>query len=136
VKEGADGLIVDAAGNLYAAVRDEARPGIRVYSPNGQIDYIPTPEKTLHLERPQYFVYHCWKKFIPFNSNLHLRLGGTMKFSNQVVVVVGGSSGIGFTTAKAAHAGASVIVGRSQDRLNQASAEIGSGVWCSGGCPK
>jgi len=44
VKE-ADGLIVDAAGNLYAAVRDEARPGIRVYSPNGQeIDYIPTPE--------------------------------------------------------------------------------------------
>jgi len=27
--EGADGLIVDAAGNLYAAVRDEARPGIR-----------------------------------------------------------------------------------------------------------
>jgi len=45
VKEGADGLIVDAAGNLYAAVRDEARPGIRVYSPNGQeIDYIPTPE--------------------------------------------------------------------------------------------
>jgi len=28
-----------------------------------------------------------------------------MKFSNQVVVVVGGSSGIGFATAKAAHAG-------------------------------
>ena len=52
-----------------------------------------------------------------------------MKFSNQIVVVVGGSSGIGFATAKAAHAeGASVvIVGRSQERLNQASAEIGSG---------
>ncbi len=51
-----------------------------------------------------------------------------MKFSNQIVVVVGGSSGIGFATAKAAHAeGASVvIVGRSQERLNQASAEIGS----------
>lgn len=50
VKEGADGLIVDAAGNLYAAVRDEARPGIWVYSPNGQeIDYIPTPEKPTNL---------------------------------------------------------------------------------------
>jgi len=53
-----------------------------------------------------------------------------MKFSNQTVVLVGGSSGIGLATAKAAYAeGASVvIVGRSQERLNQASAEIGSGV--------
>lgn len=52
-----------------------------------------------------------------------------MKFSNQIVVVVGGSSGIGFATTKAAHAeGASVvIIGRSQERLNQAGAEIGSG---------
>jgi NAD(P)-dependent dehydrogenase (short-subunit alcohol dehydrogenase family) len=52
-----------------------------------------------------------------------------MKFINQVVVVVGGSSGIGFATAKAAYAeGASVvIVGRSQERLNQARAEIGNG---------
>jgi gluconolactonase len=50
VKEGADGLVVDVAGNLYAAVRDEARPGIRVYSPNGQeIGYIPTPEKPTNL---------------------------------------------------------------------------------------
>lgn len=50
VKEGADGLVVDSAGNLYAAVRDEARPGIRVYSPNGQeISYIPTPEKPTNL---------------------------------------------------------------------------------------
>ncbi|MBW4471518.1 MAG: SDR family oxidoreductase [Stenomitos rutilans HA7619-LM2] len=51
-----------------------------------------------------------------------------MKFSNQIVVVVGGSSGIGLGTAKAAHAeGASVvIVGRSPDRLDQASAQIGS----------
>ena len=50
VKEGADGLVVDVAGNLYAAVRDEARTGIRVYSPNGQeIGYIPTPEKPTNL---------------------------------------------------------------------------------------
>ena len=49
-KEGADGLIVDTAGNLYAAVRDEARPGIRIYSFNGQeIGYIPTPEKPTNL---------------------------------------------------------------------------------------
>ena len=53
-----------------------------------------------------------------------------MKLNNQVVVVVGGSSGIGFATAKAAHAEVAsvVIVGRSQERLNQTSAEIGSGV--------
>lgn len=53
-----------------------------------------------------------------------------MNFSNQTVVIVGGSSGIGFATAKAAHAqGASVIlVGRSFDRLQQASAAIGSQV--------
>ena len=50
VKEGADGLVVDVAGNLYAAVRDEARPGVRVYSPSGQeIGYIPTPEKPTNL---------------------------------------------------------------------------------------
>jgi gluconolactonase len=50
VKEGADGLIIDDAGNLYAAVRDEARPGIRIYSPAGQeIGYIPTPEKPTNL---------------------------------------------------------------------------------------
>ncbi len=53
-----------------------------------------------------------------------------MKLNNQTIVVVGGSSGIGLATAKAAYTeGASVIiVGRSQDRLNQAGAEIGSGV--------
>ena len=52
-----------------------------------------------------------------------------MKLINQTVVVVGGSSGIGLATAKAAQAeGASVvIVGRSQERLNHAQAEISSG---------
>lgn len=52
-----------------------------------------------------------------------------MKLSNQIVVVVGGSSGIGLATAEAAYAeGASVIIiGRSKDRLDQASARIGNG---------
>lgn len=53
-----------------------------------------------------------------------------MKLNQKTIVVVGGSSGIGLATAKAAYAeGASiVIVGRSQERLNQASSEIGDGV--------
>lgn len=53
-----------------------------------------------------------------------------MKFNQQTIVVVGGSSGIGLATVKAAYAkGASVIiVGRSQERLDRVSAEIGSGV--------
>jgi len=53
-----------------------------------------------------------------------------MKFDNQTVVIVGGSSGIGFATAKAAQTqGASVVlVGRSLERLHQASADIGSQV--------
>jgi len=78
VKEGADGLIVDAAGNLYAAVRDEARPGIRVYSPNGQeIDYIPTPEKTDKpaFEKTTILCISLLEKFIPCsNSASELRL--------------------------------------------------------------
>jgi NAD(P)-dependent dehydrogenase (short-subunit alcohol dehydrogenase family) len=53
-----------------------------------------------------------------------------MKLNQKIIVVVGGGSGIGLATAKAAYAeGASVvIVGRSQERLNQASGEIGNGV--------
>lgn len=53
-----------------------------------------------------------------------------MKLNQQTIVIVGGSSGIGLATAKAAYAeGASiVIVGRSKDRLNQARTEIGKGV--------
>jgi NAD(P)-dependent dehydrogenase (short-subunit alcohol dehydrogenase family) len=51
-----------------------------------------------------------------------------MKFSHQTILIVGGSSGIGFATAKAAQAqGATVIlIGRSLERLQQAQAEIGS----------
>ena len=35
-QDGPDGLICDKEGNLYVAVRDETRPGIYVYSPDGQ----------------------------------------------------------------------------------------------------
>jgi NAD(P)-dependent dehydrogenase (short-subunit alcohol dehydrogenase family) len=49
--------------------------------------------------------------------------------ANKTVVVLGGSSGIGLATAKAAQAeGAKVIVtGRSRDRLNAAQSVLGSG---------
>jgi len=46
-QDGPDGLISDAEGNLYVAVRDTTRPGIRVYSPEGkELAYIPTPIPT------------------------------------------------------------------------------------------
>jgi gluconolactonase len=42
-QDGPDGLVCDAEGNLYVAVRDETRPGIHVYSPEGkELDYIKT----------------------------------------------------------------------------------------------
>jgi gluconolactonase len=42
-QDGPDGLCADVNGNLYAAVRDETRPGIYVYSPTGQeLAYIKT----------------------------------------------------------------------------------------------
>jgi len=52
-----------------------------------------------------------------------------MTLSNQNIVIIGGSSGIGLATAKAAVAeGArTVITGRSKDRLDSAVAEIGNG---------
>jgi gluconolactonase len=46
-QEGGDGLVCDKAGNLYVAVRDATRPGIRVYSPAGkELAYIPTEVPT------------------------------------------------------------------------------------------
>ena len=43
-QDGPDGLVCDAEGNLYVAVRDMTRPGIYVYSPQGQERaWIPTP---------------------------------------------------------------------------------------------
>lgn len=42
---GIDGMTVDQQGHIYAAVRDQARPGIVVYTPQGkEIAYIPTSE--------------------------------------------------------------------------------------------
>ena len=42
-QDGPDGLVVDVDGNLYVAVRDLTRPGIRVYSPEGrELAYIKT----------------------------------------------------------------------------------------------
>ena len=44
-EDGPDGLVADVDGNLYVAVRDVTRPGIVVYSPQGEERaYIPTPE--------------------------------------------------------------------------------------------
>lgn len=46
-EDGPDGLTVDVDGNLYVAVRDETRPGICVYSPEGkERAYIPTEVPT------------------------------------------------------------------------------------------
>jgi gluconolactonase len=42
-EDGPDGLCADVEGNLYVAVRDEKRPGIYVYSPEGkELAYIKT----------------------------------------------------------------------------------------------
>lgn len=46
-QDGPDGLVCDADGNLYVAVRAENRPGIVVYSPEGkEIAYLPTEVPT------------------------------------------------------------------------------------------
>jgi gluconolactonase len=46
-QDGPDGLCADVEGNLYVAVRDETRPGIRVYNPAGkEIAYIKTEMPT------------------------------------------------------------------------------------------
>ena len=42
---GIDGMTCDAAGNIYAAVRNEQRFGIAVFSPSGkELAFLPTPE--------------------------------------------------------------------------------------------
>jgi gluconolactonase len=42
-QDGPDGLVVDKRGNLWVAVRDETRPGIYVYSPEGkELGYVKT----------------------------------------------------------------------------------------------
>src|SRR3954469_10377410 len=42
-QDGPDGLVCAAEGTVYAAVRDETRPGVYAYSPEGkELAYIPT----------------------------------------------------------------------------------------------
>jgi gluconolactonase len=42
-QDGPNGMVADVDGNLYVAVRDETRPGIYVYSPDGkELGYIKT----------------------------------------------------------------------------------------------
>jgi len=46
-EDGPDGLVVDAAGNLFVAERSEKRPGIAIYSPSGKpLGFISTPVPT------------------------------------------------------------------------------------------
>jgi gluconolactonase len=46
-QDGPDGLVCDVEGNLYVAVRDETRPGIYVYNPDGkELAYIKTEMPT------------------------------------------------------------------------------------------
>lgn len=47
---GADGLLLDAQGNIYAAVGALGREGVRVYNPQGQLlGTIPTPETPTNM---------------------------------------------------------------------------------------
>src|SRR5262249_9587988 len=42
-QDGPDGMVCDADGNLWVAVRDETKPGVYVYAPDGkQLGYIKT----------------------------------------------------------------------------------------------
>ena len=43
-------MVVDAEGNLWVAVRDETRPGVRVYTPEGEeLAYVETPDKPTNV---------------------------------------------------------------------------------------
>lgn len=44
-RDGIDGMACDVDGNIYAGLRDPARPGLAVYSPAGEeLAFIPTPD--------------------------------------------------------------------------------------------
>jgi gluconolactonase len=48
--DGPDGIAFDDKGNLFAAIRNESRPGISVFNSEGkEIEYIPTPEVPSNL---------------------------------------------------------------------------------------
>ena len=49
-QDGPDGMVVDAEGDLWVAVRDETRPGVRVYTPEGEeLAYVKTPDKPTNV---------------------------------------------------------------------------------------
>ena len=49
-EDGPDGLACDAEGNIFAAVRNEKRFGISVYSPEGkELSYLATPERPTNV---------------------------------------------------------------------------------------
>ena len=49
-QDGPDGMVVDAEGNLYVAVRDEAQQGVHVYTPEGEeLAYVKTPDKPTNV---------------------------------------------------------------------------------------
>ena len=49
-QDGPDGMVVDAEGNLFVAVRDETRPGVRVYTPEGEeLASVKTPDKPTNV---------------------------------------------------------------------------------------
>lgn len=49
-QDGPDGMVVDAEGNLFVAVRDETRPGVRVYTPEGEeLAYVKTPDRPTNV---------------------------------------------------------------------------------------
>jgi len=54
-RDGPDGIEVDADGHIFAAVRDEARPGIAIHDTRGkEIGFIPLPEipSNVAFDRP------------------------------------------------------------------------------------
>jgi gluconolactonase len=49
-EEGPDGMVVDAAGNLFVAERSDKRMGIAVYSAEGkELDFVAVPEKPTNV---------------------------------------------------------------------------------------
>ena len=49
-EDGPDGMVVDAEGNLWVAVRDETQQGVHVYTPEGEgLAYVKTPDKPTNV---------------------------------------------------------------------------------------
>ena len=49
-EDGPDGMVVDAEGNLWVAVRDETQQGVHVYTSEGEeLAYVKTPDKPTNV---------------------------------------------------------------------------------------